>query len=80
MLSVKQINIKYHFLSLWYDSAWNWTPVSQPIGKHSTTKPMEKYVAIQKQVHSYIYLSYFIAGYSRYIYKLYPWNICIFMV
>ena len=24
------------FLSLWYNSIWDWTPVSQAIGKHST--------------------------------------------
>ena len=36
MLSVKQGSIKYHFLSLWYDSTWDWTPVSLAIGKHST--------------------------------------------
>ena len=36
MLSVKQGDIKYHFLSLWYDSAWDWTPVSRIIGEHST--------------------------------------------
>ena len=35
MLSVKQGGIKYHFLSLWYDSTWDWTQVSQAIGKHS---------------------------------------------
>ena len=36
MLSVKQEGIKYHFLSLWYDSTWDWTLVSQTIGEHST--------------------------------------------
>ena len=35
MLSVKQGNIKYHFQSLWYDSTWDWTLVSQAIGEHS---------------------------------------------
>ena len=35
MLSVKQGSIKYHFLNLWYDSTWDWTQVSQAIGKHS---------------------------------------------
>ena len=35
-LSVKQASIKYHFLSLWYDSTWDWTSVSQTIGEHST--------------------------------------------
>ena len=32
MLSVKQGGIKYHFLSLWYDSTWDWTQVSRAIG------------------------------------------------
>ena len=36
MLSVKQGGIKYHFLSLWYDSTWDWTPVNRTIGKYST--------------------------------------------
>ena len=40
MLSVKQGGIKYHFLSLGYDSTWDWIPVSQTIGEHLTTKPM----------------------------------------
>ena len=35
MLSVKQGGIKYHFLSLWYDSTWDWTQVSWAIGEHS---------------------------------------------
>ena len=35
MLSVKQNSIKYHFLSLWYDSTRDWTQVSWTIGKHS---------------------------------------------
>ena len=26
---VKQGNIKYYFLSLWYDSTWDWTQVSR---------------------------------------------------
>ena len=33
MLSDKKGGIKYHFLSLWYDSTWDWTPVSQTIGE-----------------------------------------------
>ena len=28
VLSAKQAGIKYHFLSLWYDSNWDWTLVS----------------------------------------------------
>ena len=35
MLSIKQGGIKYHFLSLWYDSTWDWTLVSWAIGEHS---------------------------------------------
>ena len=35
MLNVKQGGIKYHFLSLWYDSTGDWTQVSQAIGEHS---------------------------------------------
>ena len=34
MLSVKQGNIKYHFLSLWYDSTKDWTQVYRAIGEH----------------------------------------------
>ena len=34
MLSVKQGGIKFHFLSLWYDSTWDWTQVSRAIGEH----------------------------------------------
>ena len=35
MLRVKQSGIKYHFLSSWYDSTGDWTPVSRAIGEHS---------------------------------------------
>ena len=35
MLSVKQGGNKYHFLSLWYDSTWDWTPVSKAFGERS---------------------------------------------
>ena len=35
MLSVKQGGIKYQFLSLWYESTWDWTQVSWAIGEHS---------------------------------------------
>ena len=36
MLSAKQGGIKYHFLSLWYDSTWDWTPIAWTIGEQST--------------------------------------------
>ena len=34
-LSVKQGGIKCHFLSLWYDTTWDWTQVSQVNGENS---------------------------------------------
>ena len=33
LLRVKQAGIKYHFLSLWYDSTWYWSPVCPAIGE-----------------------------------------------
>ena len=35
MLSTKQGDIKYNFLSLWYNLIWDWTPVSWTTGEHS---------------------------------------------
>ena len=35
MVSVNQSSIKYHFLSLWYDSTSDWTQVSRAIGEYS---------------------------------------------
>ena len=48
VLSVKQVGIKYHFLSLWYDSTWDWTPVSWAIGEdnHQYLKPHNCYLVI----------------------------------
>ena len=42
LLSVKQGGIKYHFWSIWYDSTWDWTQVSQAIGKHSNHRANPK--------------------------------------
>ena len=39
MLSFKQSGIKYQFLSPWYNSTWDWTPVSWAIFEHSTPRP-----------------------------------------
>ena len=36
VLSVKESGFKHHFLSFWYDSNWDLTPVSRTIGEHST--------------------------------------------
>ena len=44
MLSVKQGSIKYHFLSLCYDSTWDWTQVSQAIDDTLTNMPMSEYI------------------------------------
>ena len=35
MLRIKQGDIKYHFMNLWYDSTWDLTPVSRAIREHS---------------------------------------------
>ena len=40
MLSVKQGDIKYHFLRLCYESNWDWTQVSRVIGEHSNHHAM----------------------------------------
>ena len=49
MLSVKQGGIKYHILSLWYDSTKNWTSVYQVIGEYSTNSNFG-------QLYIYIYI------------------------
>ena len=36
-----QGGIKYQFLSLWYDSTWDWTQVFWAIGEHSNRKVYE---------------------------------------
>ena len=47
MLSVKQGGInKYHFLSLWYDSTGDWSPVSRAIGEHSTTVSVDRSIYV----------------------------------
>ena len=40
MLRVKQGGIKYHFFSFWYDTTWDWTPVSRAIGEQTVVKQM----------------------------------------
>ena len=52
MPSVKQGRNKYHFLSLLYDSTWDWTQVSQTIGEHSTrlaNGPIKLFNCVQKK-------------------------------
>ena len=38
MLSAKQEGVKYHLLSLYHDSTFDRTPVSEAISEHSTHK------------------------------------------
>ena len=40
MLSVKQGGIKYHFLSLWYDSTWDWIRSPGPLANTLTIIPI----------------------------------------
>ena len=49
MLSVEQGGIKYHFLSVWHDSTWDWTPDSRTIGEHSTPLVNGLYVSYSKE-------------------------------
>ena len=46
MLSVKQVGIKYHFLSLWYDSTWDWNQVSRAIGEHFNRLANVRYTSV----------------------------------
>ena len=45
-LSSKQGGIKYHFLSLWDDSTWDWTPISRTIDERSTHQANGRYRVI----------------------------------
>ena len=49
ILSIKQ-GVKYHFLSLRYDSTWDWTPVSRAIGEHCSHKGIDYYLFISFQL------------------------------
>ena len=64
--SFKQGGIKHHFLSLWYGSNWDWTPVSRVIGKHSWHNSYHKKwtTALEKDINPAI-LSPAIGKYSR---------------
>ena len=59
MLSVKQGGIKYHFLSLWYDSTWDWTQVSRAIGEVSYLNQFRVFRI------PYVYFTYSYLGRSR---------------
>ena len=46
-----QGGIKYHFLSLWYDSTWDWTQISRAMGEHSNLYDnyLELIISIEKK-------------------------------
>ena len=67
ILNVKREGIKYHFMRPWYDSTWDWTPVSRTTEEHSNHSvnwPIYIYVCLcvcvcvcfQKLFHIYIYI------------------------
>ena len=69
MQSVKQDGIKYHFFSLWYDSTWDWTPVSRTIGKHSTDKAngLKKLINIFIYKNKLIFICYYKVIFNCYV-------------
>ena len=56
MLSIKQGSVKYHFLSLWYDSTWDWTLIFQAIGEHSSHLANVRLMLIYIYIYIYIYV------------------------
>ena len=54
MLSVKQGSIKYHFLRLWYDTTWDWTP--SLLGHWQTLYPLGQWTFISKHICKYVYI------------------------
>ena len=57
MLSIKRGSIKYHFLSLWYDSTWDWTLVSWAIGEGKSIEATLQFFKIH--IKWDIFLSFF---------------------
>ena len=51
MLGVKQEGIKYHFLSLLYNLAKDWTPVSRTIGEQSNRNTFETILVFLSNVY-----------------------------
>ena len=53
MQSVKQGGIKYYFLSLWYDSTWDWSTDSRTIGESSNhyANGLDDLISIYKYYH-----------------------------
>ena len=70
MLSVKQGGIKYDFLSLWYDSTWDWTQVARAIGEHSNHYANVRAIYLFIYIYIYIYVCVCVWINSILIYEL----------
>ena len=53
MLSIKQDSIKNQFLSLWYDSARDWTQVSQTFGEYSNCQANGLVIGLMSRLFAY---------------------------
>ena len=51
MLSVKQGDIKYHFLSIWYDITEDWIQVSLYVDEHSNHHANVRFYLTHKRPH-----------------------------
>ena len=64
MLSVEQVGIKYHFLSLGYDLTRDWTLISRSISEHFNHYAKEPYiymcVCVCVHIHTHVRLYIFI--------------------
>ena len=67
---VKQGDIKHHFLSLRYDSTWDWNQVSRAIGEHSNHYANVRYTHTHTHTHTHIYIYIYIYFFSI----QYIWN------
>ena len=64
MLNTKRGSIKYHLLSLWFNSTWDWTLISRNIGEHFTHYA-------NGPVYIYIYIYIMIIVYDIFMYSVY---------
>ena len=56
MMSIKQGSIKYYFLSLWYDSTKDGTPVFRTIATHTHTHYAQTHKEVQINPYEYQYV------------------------
>ena len=66
MPSVKQDWIKYHFLSLWYDSTWDWTQPPSPLTNTLLIWPMKK-IHLDLQLDSWKWLAWYYLQWQIYV-------------